>query len=96
MDTDQIIDDLLEKLSSIEHARWARWQAYLHSNAITQPDGSLTIPRELVEHWQRQIETPYEALSDQEKESDREQVREYLDIIKDALRGQANRAKCNI
>lgn len=86
MDTDQIIDDLLERLSSLEHARWARWQAYMHSKGSILPDGSLKIPRELVEHWQRQIDTPYEDLSEREKESDREQVREYLGIIKDALR----------
>lgn len=87
MNTDQIIDGLVDALANIEHARWAKWQRYLHSKAVKQLDGSLVIPAELVERWERQIETPYQSLTEDEKESDREQVREYLPVIKDALRG---------
>lgn len=86
MNTDQIIDGLIDALANIEHARWAKWQRYLHSKAVKRPDGSLVIPAELVERWERQIETPYQLLTEDEKESDREQVREYLHVIKDALR----------
>lgn len=86
MNTDQIIDGLVDELADIEHARWAKWQRYLHAKAEKQIDGSLLIPAELVERWERQIATPYQALSEDEKESDREQVREYLPVIKDALR----------
>lgn len=86
MNTDQIIDCLVETLANIEHARWAKWQRYLHSKAVKQLDGSLVIPAELVERWERQIETPYQSLTEDEKESDREQVREYLTVIKDAFR----------
>jgi len=87
MNTDQIIDGLIETLANIEHARWAKWQRYLHDKAVKQPDGSLVIPAELVERWDRQIETPYQSLTEDEKESDREQVRVYLPVIKDAIRG---------
>jgi hypothetical protein len=86
MDTDRIIDALVEKLAAVEHNRWSRWQRYIHGKAIRQSDGSLLIPAELVKRWERQADTTYEQLSDPEKESDREQVREYLPIIKDALR----------
>jgi hypothetical protein len=44
------------------------------------------MPAELVVRWERQIATPYADLSDVEKESDREQVREYLPVIAEALR----------
>lgn len=87
MNVDQIVDGLIETLASIEHQRWARWQAHLHGKSIKQADGSLTIPAHLVERWQRQMGTPYEQLSETEKDSDREQVREYLSVIRDALRG---------
>lgn len=87
MNSDQIIDGLLEQLAEIEHARWAKWQRYLHSKAERQADGSLIVPSELVERWERQIETPFNALTEAEKESDRDQVREYLPLIKEALRG---------
>lgn len=75
------LDELLEQLASIEHDRWSHWQRYLHSKGVRQPDGSLLLPSELVRHWETQLETSYDQLSDSEKESDREQVRKYLPII---------------
>lgn len=86
MDTDRIVEELLEPLSAIEHERWAKWQQYVHSKAIRQSDGSLLIGSDLVARWERQIALPYASLSETEKESDREQVRRYLPIIKAALR----------
>lgn len=76
---------IVEDLAAIEHERWAHWQRYMHGKCIPQPDGALLIPAELVERWQRQSETPYAALSEREKESDREQVRKYLPVLIEAL-----------
>lgn len=89
-----VLDGLVERLAAIEHARWAHWQSYMHRKAIRTAEGGLLLPPELVERWERQINAPYEALSDEEKESDREQVRIYLEVIKAALtsvaRGQSS------
>jgi hypothetical protein len=88
MDSDHIrrkLNHLLETLAAIEHERWAHWQRYMHSKGVRQPDGSLLVPSELVQRWDEQIETAYAALSEQEKESDREQVRKYLPLIAEAL-----------
>lgn len=82
--------DLLEALAATEHERWSHWQRYLHSKCIRTTDGSLTIPAELVERWTTQMCTPYSELPDEEKESDREQVRRYLPIIADVLGKQAS------
>lgn len=87
MNTDAIIEGLTEQLAHIEHERWSKWQRYMHSKAVKQADGSLLIPAELVDRWERQMTTPYDRLSEKEKESDREQVREYLPVIKRALGG---------
>ena len=73
---------LREQLAALEHARWARWQAYLHSKCQINQDGSLTIPADLVERWEHQIATPYAMLSEREKDSDRRQVDEYLPLVK--------------
>ncbi len=82
----QTLNQLLEELASIEHDRWAHWQRHLHSKCIPQGgDGDLLIPGALVRQWERQIATPYTELAEDEKESDREQVRKYLSIIVDAL-----------
>lgn len=77
--------ELLEHLAALEHERWSHWQRYMHSKCVLSPDGSLTIPAELVERWTRQLSTPYENLSEAERESDREQVRRYLSSIEEAL-----------
>lgn len=74
---------LIEKLSAIEHERWAHWQSYLHSKCNKNDDGSLTIPKELVKKWDKQIKTNYSDLTEKEKNSDREQVMKYLDHILD-------------
>jgi len=80
--------ELLEPLAAIEHERWAHWQSYLHSKCSKNEDGSLTIPRELVERWEQQLNTPYHKLSQKEKDSDREQVRRYLNFIMEKINPQ--------
>lgn len=80
-----LLEGLLERLAHIEHERWSHWQRYMHEKGVKQPDGSLLIPSEFVDRWEKQISTEYAALTDQEKESDREQVRKYLPVIAMAL-----------
>ncbi len=83
---EMMLDELLETLASIEHERWAHWQRYMHSKCIPQTDdGALLIPADLVTRWEKQANTRYSKLSNQEKESDREQVRRYLPLIVEAL-----------
>lgn len=82
-------EELLERLAAAEHTRWAHWQQYVHDQAHRQPDGSLLLPADLVRRWEKQIATPYEHLSDEERQSDRDQVARYLPIITAALDGQS-------
>lgn len=82
---DALLSRALESLAEAEHDRWSHWQRYLHSKAKRNSDGSLSIPRDLVERWERLMATPYQQLSEREKESDRDQVRRYLPIIADAF-----------
>lgn len=88
MDASEIrraLESLTDELAAVEHERWAHWQQYMHSKAERQPDGSIVIPADLVARWETQIATPFVNLTEQEKESDREQVRKYLPIIRAAL-----------
>jgi hypothetical protein len=75
------LDQLLEELAAIEHQRWAHWQRYVHDTGKQQPDGSILLPADLVERWERQINTSYSKLSESEKDSDREQVRRYFPLL---------------
>ena len=81
----EVLDGLIETLAAIEHQRWSRWQQYMHSKGVRNDDGSMVIPADLVRRWEQQIASPYAELSETEKESDREQVMEYLSVIKKAF-----------
>ena len=81
-------DELREQLAAIEHERWAHWQRWMQgTQGVNTPrqrwteNGDLVIPAVLVKAWQRQIDTPYAELSENEKQSDRDQVDRYWPLI---------------
>lgn len=77
-------EEFVEKGAAIEHDRWARWQKYFFSKCDMECEGEkcfLTLPSILLMRWQRQIDTPYAELSEQEKESDRKETRNYLPLV---------------
>lgn len=80
-----VLNGMMEQLAAVEHERWSHWQRYMHGKGERQPDGSLVIPPQLVTRWERLMATPYEELTNAERESDREQVRRYLQTIIDGL-----------
>ncbi len=90
-DIENLLGDLIEQLAAVEHERWSHWQRYVHSKCVRQPDGSLLLPADLVARWEKQIDTKYAELDDQERESDREQVRKYLPLIASALAERVDR-----
>lgn len=80
--TKKVIDEFVEKGAELEHDRWARWQKYMFSKGrIDTESGGLIIPKELVDRWTRQIDTPYSELSEEEKESDRKETRHYIPLL---------------
>ena len=44
-------------------------------------DGSVTIPQELVERWERQTATPYAELSGPEQDSDRKEADKFINLL---------------
>lgn len=64
-----------ELLADLSHEIWVSWMNYLFSKC-REVEGMdyLEIPASLVERWKRQCETPYSQLSEQERNSDREQA----------------------
>ena len=78
-------NEIIEKLAEYEHDRWSRWQKHLFSKCIINEDGSMTIPKEFVERWTRQINTSYINLSELEKDSDRKEAIRIIDCIKDKV-----------
>ena len=78
--------EFVEKGADLEHKKWVGWQSYLSKSEWTK-NGYL-IPKELCIKWQKQIDTPYSKLSEEEKESDRIEVRKYLPLIRRFLKSE--------
>ena len=74
--------DLIEELSDYTHSSWSGWMTYLFSKSKLNRDGTVTISKDLVDRWTKQIDTPYEDLSEEEKKSDREEAQKMLKIVK--------------
>jgi hypothetical protein len=72
---------LRERLAFVQHQIWAHWMNYLFSVSVQNPDGSITIPFEKVERWKRQASVAYDSLSNEEKESDKEQADKILFLL---------------
>lgn len=80
---DRSYNMLIEKLADYAHKAWTGWMQHVFINCCKEnDDGSLVIPKWAVDRWTRQMKTPYEELSELEKESDREEAREILTTIK--------------
>lgn len=65
---------LRETLAAIEHEQWAHWAAYMLDNLT-----DVNIAR-----WRQQIDCPYSALTEAEKDSDREWADRVLAAVEDA------------
>lgn len=74
---------MLTKLADVQHEIWSHWMKYLFEVSKQNDDGTVTIPADKVETWQRQMITSYADLSSKEKESDLEQAKKVLAILKD-------------
>ena len=56
------------------------------SKCMINQDGSLTIPKEFVDRWTRQINTNYIDLTENEKDSDRKEAIRIMECIKDKVK----------
>lgn len=84
-DPTQVPEELREQLAAIEHERWADWQNHVFEKSLLTKEGDMRIPRGAVQRWQRQIKTPYSNLSDDEKQSDLQEVDRYWPLLEAAL-----------
>ena len=81
--TDRVDDDseIREKLAAIQHDIWSHWMEYLFSVSAYNEDGSVTIPSDKVTRWAEQLKTNYFWLSEQEKQSDRDQADKVMAVL---------------
>jgi hypothetical protein len=80
---EQITDEGFELIAEAQHEIWSSWMRHLLSVSEQNPDGTVTIPADKVQRWQRQIGTNYADLTEQEKDGDREQAEKVVSICLD-------------
>lgn len=73
--------DTREALAEYAHEAWSGWMKYLLSKCDQTGNTYATIPTWAVRRWQRQMNTPYAELSEEEKESDRAEADKMLAIM---------------
>ena len=76
---------MVSRLADSQHEIWAHWMRYLFKVSTKNDDGSVTIPADKVERWERQMVTNYYELTYQEQRSDIEQVMKQLALFRDEL-----------
>ena len=74
-----------DALAAYAHDAWSGWMKYLFDKSRRNPDGSVTIPPELVTRWRRQMLTDYADLPAAEQASDLAEADKMLAV----LRGRA-------
>ena len=60
-----------EELAALAHEQWSGWMKHLFSKCITNEYEGMIIPKWAVDRWIRQMNTNYNGLSEEEKDSDR-------------------------
>jgi hypothetical protein len=74
-------DGLRERLAALAHRQWSGWMSYLFGKCRMNDDATLTIPAWAVERWQRQMNTSYFDLPEEEKDSDRKEADRILYLL---------------
>jgi ribosomal protein L33 len=103
MQEKKLEEEFIEKGAYLEHERWSKWQSYFFSKCSVKPQSQvngmddryiyLALPKDLYERWVRQTNTNYTELTEQEKESDRLEVRKYVPLLKDIISSREEKAR---
>lgn len=75
-------ETLREDLANLAHEQWSGWMEYLFEKSSKNNDGTVTIPKWAVDRWERQVNTPYGELSNEEQNSDRNEADKFLKVMR--------------
>jgi hypothetical protein len=84
------MNTLREALADLAHEQWSGWMKYLFSKGYfrnMELDGIVQcvwiMPSALRERWERQMNTDYEQLPEEEKDSDRAEADRVIKVVKE-------------
>lgn len=81
------------KLAELAHQQWSGWMSHLFTKSHRHMTGYYVIPRSYVENLQRQMSTPYNYLSEEEKEADRKEGDKFSELTTGEFIKLVNRKK---
>jgi hypothetical protein len=84
-----MMDELREQLAALAHEMWSGWMRYMLGRLRPNDDGSVTISSAYCRALSRQMSTPYAALSEDEKNGDREEADRVLALVQPLIIGSA-------
>ena len=70
-----------ETIAAVQHEIWTHWMECLIAQGEDGYVDRIAIPAEVARRWRRQMDTPYADLSEEEKESDRDQAEKVMAAI---------------
>ena len=71
-----------EELSNYSHEAWSSWVVSI-IDRYGNDDGTVTIPKGKIDRWKFLMKTPYDKLSKVEKDKDREEADEIIDVVEE-------------
>lgn len=77
--------NMIVLLAALEYQRWTLWARSLFLQGVFNEDGTWTLPAVDVGYWQRQIDKPFYALSDEEKDRSRREARRILVMLQEEV-----------
>ena len=78
--------ETIERLALYSHKSWALRLKKLFKESKENPDGSITIPAELVQMLKRRVLTEYRRLNETEKVADRQEALKILEEIEPVIK----------
>lgn len=76
-------NEFREQIAALAHEVWASWMRYLRSKCTTydEPRGTIILPACFMVRWERQMNTPYPDLPEEEKGFDRKIADQYIKLM---------------
>lgn len=79
-------DKFREEIAAHCHEQWAGWMCYQFEKSTKNLDGTMTIPKWAVDRWSRQACATYDGLSEEEKDNDRREADEFIQLFRTNIR----------
>ena len=75
-----------ELLAEYAHEAWSGWMKYMFEKSNHKDDGTIIIPAWAVKRWSFQMNASYENLSEEMKDSDRDEADRMLKIMQNEIK----------